>query len=66
MSAHIRRPAARRRQRGQALVEAAYASVLLVVVFALVVDVALWGHAQDVATVAVQDGSRVAAAQGGI
>jgi Flp pilus assembly protein TadG len=46
-------------------VEAAYAAVLLVVLLGLVFDVALWGHAQNVATVAVQDGARVAAAQGG-
>jgi len=55
----------RRRQPAQGLVEAAYTAVLLVVVLALILDVALWGHAQNVATVAVQDGARVAAAQGG-
>ncbi len=42
-----------------------YTAVLLVVVLGLVLDIALWGHAQNVATVAVQDGARVAAAQGG-
>jgi hypothetical protein len=47
------------------LVEAAYSAVLLVVVLALVLNVALWGHAQNVVTAAVQDGARVAAAQGG-
>jgi Flp pilus assembly protein TadG len=55
----------RRRQRAQGLVEAAYTAVLLVVVLGLILDVALWGHAQNVVTVAVQDGTRVAAAQGG-
>ena len=54
-----------RRQPAQGLVEAIYTVVLLVVVLGLVVDVALWGHAQNVVTVAVQDGARVAAAQGG-
>jgi hypothetical protein len=53
------------RQRAQGLVEAAYAAVLLVVVLGLVFDVALWGHAQNVATAAVQDGARMAAAQDG-
>ena len=53
------------RQHAQGLVETAYAAVLLVVVLALVLDVALWGHAQTIATAAVQDGARVAAAQGG-
>jgi hypothetical protein len=46
-------------------VEAAYSAVLLVAVLALVLNVALWGHAQNVVTAAVQDGARVAAAQGG-
>src|SRR5437870_10735729 len=55
----------RRRQPAQGLVEAAYTAVLLIVVLGLILDVALWGHAQNVATVAVQDGARVAAAQGG-
>ena len=55
----------RRRQRGQALVEATYTAVLLVVVLGLVLEIALWGQAQNVATMAVQDGARVAAAQGG-
>jgi Flp pilus assembly protein TadG len=55
----------RHRQRGQGLVEAAYTAVLLVVVLGLILDIALWGHAQNVATVAVQDGARVAAAQDG-
>ena len=53
------------RQTAQGLVEAAYTAVLLVVVLALILDVALWGHAQNAATVAVQDGARLAAAQGG-
>jgi TadE-like protein len=53
------------RQPAQGLVEAMYTAVLLVVVLGLVLDIALWGHAQNVATVAVQDGARVAAAQGG-
>ena len=53
------------RQPAQGLVEAAYSAVLLVVVLALVLNVALWGHAQNVVTAAVQDGARVAAAQGG-
>ena len=53
------------RQSAQGLVEAAYSAVLLVVILGLVLDVALWGHAQNVATAAVQDGARVAAAQGG-
>jgi hypothetical protein len=39
--------------------------VLLVVLLGMVLDIALWGHAQNVATVAVQDGARVAAAQDG-
>jgi hypothetical protein len=47
------------------LVEAAYSAVVLVVMLALVLDVALWGHAQNVTTAAVQDGARVASAQGG-
>jgi hypothetical protein len=55
----------RGRQHAQGLVEATYTAVLLVVVLGLVLDIALWGHAQNVATVAVQDGARVAAAQGG-
>ena len=55
----------RDRQPAQGLVEAMYTAVLLVVVLGLVLDIALWGHAQNVATVAVQDGARVAAAQGG-
>jgi uncharacterized protein with LGFP repeats len=46
-------------------VEAAYSAVLLVAVLALVLNVALWGHAQNVVNAAVQDGARVAAAQGG-
>ncbi len=54
----------RRRQPAQGLVEAAYTAVLLIVVLGMILDVALWGHAQNVATVAVQDGARVAAAQG--
>ena len=45
--------------------EATYSAVLLVAVLALVLNVALWGHAQNVVTAAVQDGARVAAAQGG-
>src|SRR5215467_9642097 len=53
------------RQPAQGLVEAAYSAVLLVAVLALVLNVALWGHAQNVVTAAVQDGARVAAAQGG-
>ena len=44
------------RQPAQGLVEAAYSAVLLVVVLGLVLDVALWGHAQNVATAAVQEG----------
>lgn len=59
-----RRRCMRQRQPAQGLVEAAYTAVLLVVVLGLIIDVALWGHAQNVATVAVQDGARVAAAQG--
>jgi len=55
----------RRRQPAQGLVEAAYTAVLLIAVLGLILDVALWGHAQNVAAVAVQDGARVAAAQGG-
>src|SRR5579859_7589865 len=55
----------RDRQPAQGQVEAMYTAVLLVVVLGLVLDIALWGHAQNVATVAVQDGARVAAAQGG-
>jgi Flp pilus assembly protein TadG len=53
------------RQAAQGLVEAAYGAILLVVVLGLVLNVALWGYAQNVATAAVQDGARVAAAQGG-
>jgi hypothetical protein len=53
------------RQHAQGLVEAAYTAVMLAVVLHLVLDVALWGHAQNVAIVAVQDGARLAAAQGG-
>ncbi len=53
------------RQRAQGLVESAFSAVFLVVLLGLVLNVALWGHAQNVATVAVQDGARVAAAQGG-
>ena len=54
----------RRRQPAQALVETALSAVQLVVVLALVLNVGLWGHAQNVVTAAVQDGARVAAAQG--
>jgi Flp pilus assembly protein TadG len=53
------------RQPAQGLVEAAYSAVLLVVVLALVLNVALWAHAENVVTAAVQDAARVAAAQGG-
>lgn len=60
-----RRQLLSRGQCAQGLVEAAYTAALLVVLFGLVFNVALWGHAQNVATVAVQDGARVAAAQGG-
>ncbi len=52
------------RQRAQGVVEGAFSAVLLVVLLGLILNVALWGHAQNVATVAVQDGARVAAAQG--
>jgi len=52
------------RQRAQGLVEGAFSAVLLVVLLGLILNVALWGHAQNVAAVAVQDGARVAAAQG--
>src|SRR6266542_1075849 len=54
----------RRRQRAQGLVEGAYTAILLVVLLGLILDFALWGHAQNVTTVAVQDGARLAAAQG--
>jgi len=53
------------RQGAQGLVEVAFSAVLLVVLLGSILNVALWGHAQNVATVAVQDGARVAAAQGG-
>ena len=55
----------RPRQQAQGLVEAACTAMLLAVMLGLVVSVALWGHAQNVATAAVQDGARVAAGQGG-
>ena len=53
------------RQVAQGLVEAAYGAILLVVILGLVLNVALWGYAQNVAITAVQDGARVATAQGG-
>lgn len=50
-----------RRQRGQALVEAALAFPLLVVLALALVQFTLYAHAVDVAEGACQDGARVAA-----
>jgi len=49
---------------GQALVEGALAFVLLTVIALVLVQFALFVHAQNVVTGAVQDGARVASAQG--
>lgn len=51
-------------RRGQATVEGAIAFVLLVAVALTLVQFALFVHAQNVVTGAVQDGARVAAATG--
>lgn len=58
MRARLRRPI-----RGQALVEAALAFPLLLLVAIGLVQFALFVHAQQVVTAAVQDGARVAAAE---
>lgn len=53
-----------RTERGQALVEAAIAFPLLLLVAIALVQFALFVYAQNVVTGAVQDGARVAAADG--
>lgn len=63
-SAVLRRPAPRH-QPGQALVEGAIAFVLLTMVALALVQFALFVHAQNVVTGAVQDGARTAAGHGG-
>ena len=50
-------------ERGQAMVEAALAFPLLLMVAIALVQFALFVHAQNVVTGAVQDGARVAAAE---
>ena len=55
---------ARARREGQALVEGALAFVLLTAIALVLVQFALYVHAQNVVTGAVQDGARVASAQG--
>jgi Flp pilus assembly protein TadG len=57
-------PRAVRAERGQALVEAALTFPLLLLVAIGLVQFALFVHAQGVVTGAVQDGARVAAAEG--
>ena len=54
---------ARAGERGQALAESAIAFPLLLIVAIGLVQFALYAHAQNVVTVAVQDGARVAAAE---
>ena len=53
------------RRRGQAAIEAAIGLVLVSSLVAIVLTVAGWGYTQSVVTTAVQDGARVASAQGG-
>lgn len=52
-------------QPGQALVEGAIAFVLLTMVALALIQFALFVHAQNVVTGAVQDGARAASGQGG-
>jgi Flp pilus assembly protein TadG len=59
-----RRVRAVRAERGQALVEAALTFPLLLLVAIGLVQFALFVHAQGVVTGAVQDGARIAAAEG--
>ena len=61
----LARPIARRRtwQRGQGMVEAAIAFPLLLMTAIGLVQFALFVHAQNVVTGAVQDGARVAASE---
>lgn len=54
----------RRRGAGQAMLEAAIAFPVLLMVAIGLVQFALFAHAQNVVTGAVQDGARVAAADG--
>lgn len=54
---------ARRGERGQAMAEAAVALPLLLIVAIGLVQFALYAHAANVVTGAVQDGARVAAAE---
>lgn len=61
----VRQRPAPGRQPGQALVEGAIAFVLLTMVALALVQFALFVHAQNVVTGAVQDGARAAAGQGG-
>ena len=60
----MRRIRGPRRERAQALVDAAVAFPLLLLVAVGLVQFALFAHAQHVVTGAVQDGARLAAAQG--
>ena len=55
----------RARARGQTTVEAAISLLVVAVLFAMVLTLAWWGHAQGVVTAAVQDGARAASARGG-
>ncbi len=55
----------RGRLSGQAVVEAALASVVFVAVLLLVISVGWWAHAQNVVTAAAQEGARSASALGG-
>lgn len=65
MVAHLKRRVreARRSERGQAMVEAAVAFPLLLMVTIGLIQFALFYHAQNVVTGAVQDGARVAAGE---
>lgn len=53
------------RLEGQALIEGAVAFALLTIIALALVQFALFVHAQNVVTGAVQDGARVASGQGG-
>lgn len=53
------------RQRAQSTVETMLTFLLVLLVLELVVTVAFWAHAQNVATAAAQEAARAASAQGG-
>jgi len=54
-----------RRQRGQALVEAPVAFLLLLIAAVAILQFSLWMHARGVVLAAVQDGARVASSETG-